>query len=471
MIFEAKQTTQKIAFIFLIGFLALVGPYFILGGQHQLFLMAIAGFSILICTVMFPVFPISVLYPAIWIFWPYYLSSVRGRPERIIGVLGILGFFLFLQQKKARVPAFPPLVSEGIFIFTSVYVLSWFVHGAAPSGTASLISLISRLLFFYLVFTLVQSPSDINTGLLLFIIGGILSGILILYVSYHIGFGFSRNYYKLIAANKLLGPLWSTVVSTSNFNTSAAVLLFSRFDFYKTTRARVLVIVAALFLLLTAFLGQYRREVLLSIPLILFMMIWKPGRMRKPAFVTLLVGVWIFFGAILPTPTMQMRLQETSLVMSGKETRIVNFRAGLKGFGMSPLIGHGPGSYESVAYRVMGSNFKSFEYHAYNVFIWIAVESGLLGLFSLFMILIGVYRESKVDLSKSSDTERWVLKAAPFLLILIFIWFTFGNSWENSIPWFFMGIILAASRMTKERVLNSVENTKNSPMTYSKSIV
>jgi hypothetical protein len=40
-----------------------------------------------------------------------------------------------------------------------------------------------------------------------------------------------------------------------------------------------------------------------------------------------------------------------------------------------------------------------------------------------------------------------VVRLAPLFVVLISIWFAFGGSWDASIPWFLMGLILAVRRI------------------------
>jgi O-antigen ligase len=116
------------------------------------------------------------------------------------------------------------------------------------------------------------------------------------------------------------------------------------------------------------------------------------------------------------------------------------------------LIGYGPSAYQQAIMPILGLGRRSFEYSPYNVFIWIAVEAGPPGILGITFILAGIFREAIKFRRQSDGVEQWILRCAPVLLLLIVIWYTFGNWWDLSLTWFLMGLILVAARLAKESV-------------------
>jgi O-antigen ligase len=107
------------------------------------------------------------------------------------------------------------------------------------------------------------------------------------------------------------------------------------------------------------------------------MIVMNAGGVRKAA-TGVLLGLSIFYFLVLqPSDVFQQRISELSMMTAGTDPRLISLRAGLNAILQSPLWGSGPASYESTAYRALGTGYPSVYYHAYNVFVYFTVEAGL----------------------------------------------------------------------------------------------
>jgi O-antigen ligase len=220
-------------------------------------------------------------------------------------------------------------------------------------------------------------------------------------------------------------------------------------------------IAGSLFLFAMALVAQLRREVMITIPVLLAILaLDRESRVREVARSILIVSIIAFPLIIYPYfETLQMRFHdENPRITEGTDPRVMNFMAGLSAFLESPFIGTGPGSYAKTIMPYMGWFQASFMYSPYNVFMWASVEAGILAAVGLLVLLYGVVREGLRWRRQAQGVCGLVLRLSPVAVGQIFIWFSFGAAWELSLPFFFMGMVLAAARMTKEKVASEVSS-------------
>ena len=246
--------------------------------------------------------------------------------------------------------------------------------------------------------------------------------------------------------------LFAHPAMAATFATAPAVLLLATYSQVLERRRRFVIILFSLYLLWMAFVSQYRRELLVTIILLLILFVVdQRANLKRPAWTMLTGSMLFFFFILLPNSSvLQYRLDnETVQIVQGTETRILNFKAGMKAFFQRPL-GYGPGVYESAVYNILGSGYHSWEYHSYNVFTSVAVEGGVISLLGICIFLSSTLLESLRWRESAEGPEGWILRSAPGLLAIIFIWFMFGNAIDVSLPWYMIGLILSAVRLEKE---------------------
>jgi O-antigen ligase len=307
-----------------------------------------------------------------------------------------------------------------------------------------------RIAFLFLAYFLLNTGKKVMWALGLFIAFSFVPALYTLYASLNYGWGFQRT--SLLINEIGFGSRyleWSILYSANQGGT-AAVLLLGLYPFAQKWRYRFAILSLSLFLFLMAFATQYRREMLITpVIILLYLLIDKTRGLRGPAIIMAGVGAAIFFLAILPSLVFQQRLEETRYIISGTESRIVSARAGFYAFMESPLLGHGPSSYQTAVAPHAG--WSRWAKSPYNVFIWISVEAGIFGLAGLILILTGIYRQGKKLREGLPMAETWALRCTPILVVLFVAWFSFGNNWDLSQPWYLMGVILAASRLTEQQ--------------------
>ena len=419
-------------------------------GQGSTFLLIAGLLMVTGLLLRWPSWPLIVGYPIIWIFWSYYLPF--GRPEKVIAILGMLGAILLISRHRFHLPVFPGIINLGLFLLLGSYLVSWLMHSWIPDAQEWAVSLLMRVILLYLAYFHFQTENQLRWASGLYIAFGVLAAILTLAVSLKYGFGFFRVYSQYGLFNEDLGRFWRTPVFSTIYSTAPALLLLGLYASTRYNYQRVSIAALVLFLFWMAFAAEYRREILLSVPVVLlFLAFDRPAKVEKPAILLLFASLSLFFLVLLPYSTvLQDRLQdETVPILTGTAIRIVSLRTGVTAFLDSPFLGYGAGSYRMVAERLIGSGYHPAHYNPYNVFVWIAVEAGVFGLIGIFLLLFGTYLEARKFRNQASGTAGWILRCAPVLILQIMIWFSFINAWDLSMPWFLMGMILAAARMTK----------------------
>lgn len=416
-------------------------------GYVTLFILLLLGAGALFIFLLYPEMPMTIFFPLMWLFWQYNLPLIGGRLERVIGVLAIAGVAFALLFRRRTLLALPPLVTGGLALLFVAYSISGVIN-FTPIVQDNIISLAMRILFLYLAYFHLHTSRQLRLAGGLLIATGLAGAIFILILNLQWGLGFFRTGQGLLLAQTALGSFWFSLLSGGNSLTIPAVLLLGIYPSLRRLWQRYLVLAASGFLFSMAFLAQFRREILITVAVVLiYMIVVNFGGIRRVA-IMVLVGLAVFYMLVLqPSAIFQQRLAETAMVAEGTDPRLISLKAGLQAFQESPIIGTGPGSYERAAYGVLGSGYPSFYYHAYNVFIYFAVESGLLGLIGLLITFFAVFRQVRQRTENLDSPEGWILRSAPVLLLVIMVSFLFGNYYDMSLPWYLMGMMLSASRL------------------------
>lgn len=420
-------------------------------GNGYIFLLGLGGLLAIGLFLRFPASTFVVMYPLMWIFWAYTIPGI-GRPERIIGALGILAVLMVLAHERAQISGLPTMVVGGLALILGAYLASATIHPDLTQAPENMIALTTRLTFLYLACSLLRSRNELQWAVRLFIVASLFAATLTFGLSLVYGFGFTRDPLLNVEAGGSIGSLLFGGASSAGMGTAAAVLLLGVYPTVNKRSLKTTILVLASFLFAMAFAAQFRREALFTIPLaFLFFVIDKAAGLRRVTFWLLIAFILVFVFVVLPnSPLLQYRLNETNQVLEGTDIRTSSLLAGLNTFLQSPLLGYGPGAFRQAVSPYLGMGLRSSGSSPYNVFIWIAVEAGILGLMGVGLILLGILREAIKFRDRASGVEGWVLRCAPAIILLIVIWFTFGNAWELSLPWFLMGLILAAARLAKE---------------------
>lgn len=433
---------------------------------------AILELTLLAVLILFSVFlepslPVVVFYPLFWCAWSYTLPRL-GKPDAVIGYLALGAAVIHVVVRRYPLPKLPTLTVIGMWLLFGGYAISWLLFQSFSQGLEFFVSLATRLIFMYLVFLQVRTAAHLRLALSIYLASCAFISLLVLYISIRYGFGFSRVYGlpELITSN--IGDFWYKLAFGFSLGGASGLLLMGLYPLVRQLYQRWLIIIGVLFLSWMVFASQYRRESLISFVIMFFLLsISRVGNVRRPALGILIIAAGLFFAALLPnSPILQERLgRESDIARAGDELRQVSFRGGVEAFLDSPiLVGSGPGSYPRVVTpRVEPRYYLAYSLHrvdAFNVFIWIAVEGGAIALAGFVLILFGVYRQARVASQwNSKGIEDWVLRCAPVLILQIILWSTFGNSWEVSIIWFLLGLILAAARLAEQNATSQPHMT------------
>lgn len=429
------------AFLIVIPFI-LAGSFLVASGCALSLLYGILGVAGLFFFLRYPESPMSVLFPLLWLFWSYNLPAIGGRLERIIGALAIVGIILLLVGRRQSFPRLPRPALIGPVILIGAYALSGIINSIS-NPFAIIVSVSTRILFLYLAFILLSKPERLQLVANLLIITGLIGGVLILYWNLQWGIGFFRTYQGVITARASLGEFWYALLLGGNSLTIPAVLLIQKSS---TSPKRLYPLLGAGFLFAMAFFAQFRREILITFALLLiYLLITNLNNLRKPAFALLLLGGVFYAFVLLPSAIFQERITETAMVSAGTDPRLISFQAGINSFIESPILGTGPASYGSTVARQISGSLPSIYYNSYNVFIYFAVETGLIGLGGFLLTLYGVFRQISVVRTDPLTIQGWIMGSATMIMIVTIVSFLFGNYYDMSLPWYLMGMILAAA--------------------------
>ena len=429
------------------------------GDELRLPVLVTASVVVLGLTFLVPNWSITIAYPLTWIIWSLNIEAVGGGPERLIVVLGLLGMPIMLGKFGKMSLGVTRLVGWGLATFVSMFVMSFYANPVSPEGVETIVSVASRVLFLFLVMFHIRTEQDLKVASIVYIAAAFVPAILAGWLGLQFGFGFIRVGENYTTARLAVDPLLLSTSFSAGFATAPALFLLAFYPWVRKPWSKRLLIVGVLFLLAMAFVSQLRREIMIAIPVLLgILALDKASGVKKIASQFFLVVVVAFPLLILPNFTiLQMRFHdENPQIAGGTDPRLMNFAAGLSAFAESPVFGTGPGSYTKTVIPFLGYNQPTFLYSPYNVFIWAAVETGFLSVVGLLLILYGVLREGMKWRSGADGLSGLVLRISPALIAQIIIWFTFGAGWVLSLPWFLMGIILAAARITKEKTVRLV---------------
>jgi len=448
-----KENVRRFLLWILLAPLVILAAVGVAWGYTRYILALLLGSGALFLFVRYPETPMMFFYPLMWLFWSYDTPWLGGRLERAIGVLAIVGVALILISRKRNLASLPWMIFSGMLLLFGSYFISGMIN-FTPLVTANLVSLATRLLFLYLAFFLLRTSQQLRLASWLLIATGLAGGIFILIINLRWGVGFFRTQQGLPFLQASLGPFWSSLLIGCDSLTIPAVLLLGLYPTLRRPLLRFVVLAGATFLFAMAFFAEFRREILITVVVVLvYLIVTNFGGIRWGT-ILVLIGLTAFYLLVLqPSAIFQQRLAETAMVAQGTDPRLISLLAGIQAFLKSPIIGTGPGSFERSVFQIMGPNYLSFYYHAYNVFIYFAVESGLLGLGGLLLTFLGVFRQVRQRAIDPGNTEAWILRSAPIILLVIIISYLFGNYYDMSLPWFIMGMMLSAAYLAKTLVL------------------
>ncbi len=418
----------------------------------------VAGLVIIIgITLIVPNWSITIAYPLTWIIWGMTIEAIGGRPERAIVALGFLGTTVMLARSGSMKLGMTKLVGWGLAIFISTFVISLYANPTAPKGAEVILSIVYRVLFFWLVMLHLRTDRDLEIAILTYIGISFVPSFINLWLGWEFGFGFIRVYETNLVVRATVERWILDLAASGNFVTVPAVFMLALLPWMRTVVQRRWLVGTTAFLFAMAFVAQLRREVMITIPVLLGVLaLDKFSGVQKTASRILLAILIAFPLVIYPRfQTLQMRFHdENPRITEGTDPRVMNFVAGVSAFAESPLIGTGPGSFAKTVTPHMGWYLPSFMYSPYNVFTWAGVEAGIFAVLGLLILLYGVFHEGMKWRQHADGACAVVLRLTPAIIAQVFIWFTFGAAWELSLPFFLMGMILAAARITKEKLEN-----------------
>ena len=320
----------------------------------NILLIVCAGLGVLV-VLRWPSSPIVVGYPLIWLFWNYQVPFLGGSIERLVALLGLLGVAILLSR---HIPLSLPqsAIQVGSFLLIIGQLASALVNSSS-NFVEVLISLITRVLFMYMAYLLIRTQKQLRWMIILYIFMGIIGAIAAVAANMVYGLGFFRTT-AWLAIQQDIPPLLQEIILNAQFGIISAWLLLGVFPTVRNPIHRVSILALILFIFGGSFIAQFRREYLFAIPVVLFFLfLYRPARVQREAFFLLLIAMGIFTFILLPgSIILQGRLNETSRLLTGTDTRLMSLKTAWEMFKDHPILGWVGFLYEYIS-PLPGVNF------------------------------------------------------------------------------------------------------------------
>jgi hypothetical protein len=404
----------------------------------------------------------TLLFPATWPLWSVYVPLLGGRIERLIVGLAVIAFAEASALRRPDRARMPRPMAVALLTIVAGYAIAMVVATGPKSAFDSVLSLAARVLI--VPVTVLAVTTRVRLRAVLWGLLGSAAGSALLagYATWRWGFGFLREIESAVGFRREMGPYLSEVALNAQFGMIVVVLGIAWFGLRRTRREWMAGMAVVVGLSAAAILAQYRREVLITVAMIAIGTAVFGSRRQKPCGLVLcaLAAGWFLLdnGRMMERFLEGFQEQETR-----SEVRVQSFRAGLAEALERPLFGAGPGSYPTVVERRIGYGEQTFRYSPYNSFIWIAVEGGVVPFLGLLALPFTVHsmisqrrspkRRPSAQIIPSREPDEsvdLVLKSANGWLFLVIVWFSFGNGVDLSLPWFLIGLIVAAAGIRRK---------------------
>ena len=371
-----------------------------------------------------------------------------GRPERILAILGLVAvpFTLGANTRISIVP--PPMVSVGIIGMLATYVGAYLANPAAPDGIDYLLALAGRVTFLWLAFVHLQSRELLRRAVGLIIFSSLAAAAFAVLVMLQFGLGAGRTQYDQLHAT--LGSGVVEIFAAAQWATMGAILLLGVAPRFQA-RWRRLAVPAAILVFSVAYLTYFRRQFLISGPVVLAsMLLLQRSRKSSIAVVALAFVALVGWEYTRDDSILRVRLAQEAggALVDTNETRLTTSYAQWQAFQERPIAGYGPGNHAVTLAPLVPLDERFLS--GFNIYGWLAVEGGL-GCVTFYLVaVLGVVRAawSKRNARDASVIGSVVL-CGPVLVLQVLIWGLFGNAWESPLAWFIMGMILAATQISK----------------------
>jgi len=377
--------------------------------------------------------------------FPILIGTIKVTGNLILLILVVYGIYLIFTEKinpfKDERTSLISIISISYFF---IYAFSIFINHGFDGNYFHLGRKLHYLLIPFLCIALLKNTLDFETKILSTKLGSILMGLIAL-----IELNFSSE--NVIRA--------SGMINANIFADIAALFtVFSVLNFFDESKhSKVFSIVAVIFGLI-AVIGSGSRGSWISLFgmfVIYFFLVFPSFRNFKCKFFSLIglsfISIMIFF----LTPSAQDRLNEgihnTTDSISNIENqssvgeRILMWRAGFEAFKESPIFGYGYRSANKAAdlYAPTKKHRINDYTHLHNEYLTTMVSSGVLGLISLFSILLLPLRRFFGALKQNSIVRKYgqmglILLSGYSLFGISHI--AFGEEHINAVFIFFIGI-------------------------------
>lgn len=215
-------------------------------------------------------------------------------------------------------------------------------------------------------------------------------------------------------------------------------------------------------LLLTLTFGAW---LALAAASVAFLPTWTKKQGWKTLIIGFLVGVLVVsslvFGPLRPLVEAKILATGASGLLWDVVTRLDIWSFALHTWLAHPLFGVGVGSYEllDLAHETVMSAWAPSGSSPHQTYLYLLVDSGVIGLFSMLMILLGTIRSNlRIRMNRKVGVVAWALGFA--LIVNMLGWFsddsTFFGPHTSYLVWFFIGLSEVVRNLSDEAGLPGV---------------
>jgi hypothetical protein len=391
------------------------------------------------------------MYAGLWFLGLVEVPGI-GRPEKLLIFLGLSAAPVAVGCGR-RVPQ--PLVAASAAGLLVTYTFAFLINERNPEGPAFVLSLFGRLLFLWVSYVLMQNVAMLKRALWLLVISSIFASAVAFVVMavYEVGIGRLHP----LDLPELLNPFTLSTFASAQLAPIGAILLLGAAPTFRSRPARILALVGTVFIFAVVYLSYFRREQLVTTPLILVTMLASTKR-RNSILPTVILATACFAAVVVwdysrDESVIRLRFESElgGQIIDPEETRMTNFRGELRAIAARPIAGFGAANHAAAieTFLLPGERFLG----GFNILGWLAVEGGLQSVFFYVLLLVATWRTVWPHrTAPDSSAAAIILRSSPALLLQIGLWGMFTNSWDVPLGWFVLGMMLSAVRVAEAQV-------------------
>ncbi len=147
-------------------------------------------------------------------------------------------------------------------------------------------------------------------------------------------------------------------------------------------------------------------------------------------------------------------------VKSANQSRLLIHASGALLWLQHPILGVGTGNFEVAVGDTRISSLLPTNLSAHDTYLEMAAETGIVGLIALVVFLYFVYRNiSGIRIPPARGSDRVFKLALLSVWLSLLVHYVMITAFFNSMPWFIIGVVLAANRILSDDAPAHIETS------------